>query len=75
MEFRALTAKYAEYAKSFLEIRSYISRGSHQSASVRRGKVRSSLMVDAVGHCDTGRQTLKNLLLCKCSNRRQALTV
>jgi hypothetical protein len=42
METRALTAKDAKDAKSFLEIRSDISRGSHQAASVRRGKVRKS---------------------------------
>jgi hypothetical protein len=44
---RALTAKYADHAKSFLEIRSCVSRGSYQSASVRRGKVRVIMKLSA----------------------------
>jgi hypothetical protein len=36
------TAKYAEAAKSFLEMRSGSSRGSYQAASARWGKVRGN---------------------------------
>jgi hypothetical protein len=35
-----LTAKAANHAKSFSEMRLGISRGSHQAASARRGKAR-----------------------------------